>query len=319
MKAANRIYECRGHLANNYSFKILNKDGGEFRPPSSLFKFYALTDYNVEAVRSFSFWASDKWQLNYPFDCHQGLIDFNNLNESDKEIINQMFRDVSLSFEDKCYWLFVSIFKELGIVSLTQQDDNKPLNKLMWAHYTNNRGFCIEFAPDKLLNDQLLGVFPINYVNKIEAEKWDIKNDAKGFEPFLYLTNVKYDEWEYENEWRIIAFKKSSYMHLSWYNDNNKKESANRLFDYNSEAIKSITLGPLFFDFRKEINDEKSFFNIDNEYKRRLLDFIIANEIRTYWIANPEFRLRNKQILNFEQYPIKLGSPSPGKYTFDIP
>lgn len=310
MKAANRIYECHGNLSNNYNLKILDKDGTEFTPPSSLFKFYALTDYNVDAVRSFSFWASDKWQLNDPFDCHHGLIDYENANARTQKLILTQSQNRAESPKDIIEEYYLNFFQHFGIISLTQQENEKPHNKLMWAHYTSNRGFCIQFNTTLLLNEKLIGLFPINYVENLERVTWGNDVDAIGFEPFLYLTNVKYKDWCYENEWRLIAFKKDSEMPISI----NNKSNYSRLFKYDSRAIKSITLGPLFFDFKNEIDESKNFITLVSKEKRALLDFITEYDIPTFWIANPEFRIQDKPMMDFESFPIKLDNRGLGQF-----
>jgi hypothetical protein len=310
MKTANRIYECHGNLDDeNYKLKILDKDGSEFTPPSSLFKFYALTDYNVNAVRNFSFWASDKWQLNDPFDCHHHLIDYENANARTQKLILAQSQNLAVSPKEIIEEYYLNFFQHFGIVSLTQQEMGKPLNKLMWAHYTSNKGFCIEFDTTLLLKEKLIGLFPINYVEKLERVTWGNDSDVIGFEPFLYLTNVKYKDWCYENEWRIIAFEKDKEIPISI-----KCETKHgRLFKYDSRAIKSVTLGPLFFNLIKGNNH----FEAKSSEQELLLNFIIEYNIPTFWIANPEFTIYDRPIMDFESFPIKLDNLGLGRFRLD--
>lgn len=73
---------------------------------------------------------------------------------------------------------------------------------LMWSHYANNHeGFCIGYDMKELdLKVQEL-TMPVIYSNKL-AEKINVDNICNN--DFLYSLLSKCEEWEYEQEWRII-------------------------------------------------------------------------------------------------------------------
>lgn len=73
---------------------------------------------------------------------------------------------------------------------------------LMWSHYANNHeGFCIGYDM-KELDLKVQGLtMPVIYSNKLVKE---INVDNICNNDFLYSLLSKCEEWEYEQEWRII-------------------------------------------------------------------------------------------------------------------
>lgn len=298
LEAENRIYIQEGEIHKNGSFKILDKNNQAFPVPSSLFKYYALVDYNIEATINHYFYASDRWQLNDPFDCHMGLINFNNLKENERSMINESIPGTT--YNKKLNAFFGSHFKRFGIVSLSKN----ACDKLMWAHYTGNKGYNIEFDTQKLNIEESKGIFPINYVNKLTSIQW---NQGSSEEPFLYLTNIKFRDWIYENEWRIIAYKQDG-MTVSL-----EEKSPKRNINYAIDAIKSVILGPLFFDLKTELSDD---FLLVCPLKAKLLDFIIENNIAVKLVLNPEDRLHGEFSMDFKPSSINLQKIGENKYMF---
>ncbi|MEX2590517.1 MAG: DUF2971 domain-containing protein [Chitinophagales bacterium] len=147
----------------------------------------------------------------------------------------------------------------LGIFCLT----NSFANNLMWAHYTEERGFCVEFDTQKLLkdlkdkHDDGFTYFPINYQKKIK--QIDFQNNcflkAKDNKldlniPYMYLYSVKDKTWHYENEWRLMIEneKFGTPVHPI---DSNYTETINhqeRSIEIERDAINKIILGPYFFN-----------------------------------------------------------------------
>lgn len=54
---------------------------GVISPPSTFFKYYALTEYNVEALTNLYVYAAHPKQFNDPFDCNEKLITFDTWND----------------------------------------------------------------------------------------------------------------------------------------------------------------------------------------------------------------------------------------------
>ncbi|WIH83375.1 DUF2971 domain-containing protein [Brachyspira pilosicoli] len=136
-----------------------------------------------------------------------------------------------------------SIISRVKIASLS--GNNK--NILMWSHYADShKGICIEYDFSKITNDDpfknkiciLKKVVYKEYINFINSY-FNIKyspyyenadNRIEKSPPFLYLFYLKYIDWAYEDEYRIISFD---------YDD-----------DYIYIPIKSVYIG-------KEVEDDK--------------------------------------------------------------
>ena len=101
------------------------------------------------------------------------------------------------------------IKKRAQILSLSQINDNI----LMWSHYaSNHEGVCLCFKAE--LKDEELGFYfdseflPLHEVKYKEYFPKPInmlnpdKNEFKSFMDFL---TTKYDDWKYENEYRLIV------------------------------------------------------------------------------------------------------------------
>ena len=86
-----------------------------------------------------------------------------------------------------------------------------------------------------------------------------------------------------------------------------------RNFEYAINAIKSITLGPLFFDLKTEFID--GVLTVCS-LRAKLLDFIINNNIPVSWVVNPEYPINNKVTYDFKPSRIKLQKTGIYKYTF---
>lgn len=87
-----------------------------------------------------------------------------------------------------------------------------PNSMLMWSHYANNhKGMVLEYDFNELYSkeylDLLINLHPIFYTNKLlNLAEYD-KVKEKIFISTLAAIS-KSDEWEYENEWRIIIKQK---------------------------------------------------------------------------------------------------------------
>lgn len=107
------------------------------------------------------------------------------------------------------------------VTSLSERIDSI----LMWSHYSHNHtGFALEYDPMPFLlpNDNVLGLFPVVYSNKrydaneflmwiycmmfkIPAHNPDTMNSIK-------LLLYKAQDWDYEQEWRLINSKPGDYF-----------------------------------------------------------------------------------------------------------
>ena len=113
--------------------------------PATLFKYYALNCDNVDALKNTYLYSSDSGQLNDPYDCHPDLIKYSI--EDKENIKNRLSSECGTEFNEIQALILYNYlkFQNFGIISMTTQ----PVNTLMWAHYSQNRGFMLEFDYNK--------------------------------------------------------------------------------------------------------------------------------------------------------------------------
>lgn len=260
--------------------------------PNTFFKYYPLNDNAVDSLTHTYIYASHPYQLNDLFDCNEFLLDFD-YPESVRYMLNNISEYANLSDEELLCsdnkYLAQRGFKEfvyrkIGIFSMTSNPDNL----LMWAHYTNNCGFCIEYDISKF-GFRYYGPFPINYQKMLPSVQMSKINDAHL--AMLVQSNLKQSIWKYEDEWRLLVEELEG-ADLMVYGDSAYKQLGGheRKFSIPIDAIKKIRLGMSFFDFTErvpsleeiEITDE-CVFKLHNtgkaKLKQRLLDFVSVNNI----------------------------------------
>jgi len=259
--------------------------------PEILFKLYGLSEFAVDALLNGYIYGSHPSQLNDYFDCNAQMLEFDE--SSIRFLLSQgaATRDVEDLIQNESNraqkitrnTFNEILYKKLGIISLT----NDPGNILMWSYYTNHKGFQVEFDLSKL-SFKKHGPFPINYREELENVKIS-RNDVKV--GVLMQTNLKHKGWNHEKEWRILGEKEN--MRSPNFSEEENEGYEDRKFRYDSlAAIKSIQLGIRFFDDDKvDVPNNHSLIinvNPENEYKRKLLEFLAENEIVTGIPLAPE-------------------------------
>ncbi|MFK8037486.1 MAG: DUF2971 domain-containing protein [Crocinitomicaceae bacterium] len=186
---------------------ILHKKGvPDVDVPTSIFKYYALNEYNIDALRNSYFFLSNPKDFNDPFDCNYNLI-----LEQQKEFITGF---PSPSLNDVA---------NKGICCFS----TKGLDPLMWGHYTGSYyGFVVEYETNleivrtpKMIRQKLMKVI-YSKDPKSVSENSPFANQ--------YQLLIKLAHWQYENEWRLIVDKKDNSMNKIHFED---------------KSIKSISFG----------------------------------------------------------------------------
>jgi hypothetical protein len=198
-------------------------------------------------------------------------------------------KNLCKSYISKLYYSTTNLF---GVISLTERENNP----LMWPHYTQEKGFQIKFNTSKMEqsienkiteDEEYLGLYPINYTDQLEPI------DISGFQtmliPLYYATNIKSDQWKYENEWRFLVGKQNMGVPYSKSGLDPREDwfvnKANRYIYYDKNLIDEICLGFDFFngrEFKFKWLDDKSFRiktkpkeeNWLSEPQSRLLEYI---------------------------------------------
>ncbi len=294
---------------HNRTFEVIPPEALKLVIPKTLFKYYELNCNNVDALKNSYLYASEPSQLNDPFDCHINLIKYEiNENENIRKKWEPQFKDYTLPIELQYHIAskmnYYNKFRSIGIISMSA----KPDNTLMWAHYAKNNGFMLEFDVDKL--DTFWGPYPINYSENLEEV---LCSDDRDLAHFLRQTIVKSKEWDYENEWRFLAYK-NEHMYLPKLGS--KEDSLlDRKFKY-TNSLKSITLGSLFFDNMPQWNEQRAV-NLTG-LNLCVIQFAIQNNIDLYWIYNPLFYSAEKPSFKLTRTRIILKQIDENNYSFSL-
>lgn len=300
------------HIRINQENKTLEKLDilHDIAKPTYLCKYYSLSKFSVDAVINHYFYAAHPKELNDKHDCSAYLIDYSScdlstfvkkIQDAERTLFNKVEYTEEI-IENLFYsserWRLERHLAELnatclfclfGVISLTSEDDNV----LMWAHYAQNNGFLIKVDPTLMRNDNLHGVFPVNYSKNM----YKIKSDSSApILNVLYQCNIKSDIWSYENEWRYLYYNPKEQEYAS---------KNNRKMLYDKSALIEIALG---FNFFEPSNSIKRFAEYDilklrtkhknYKLKRKLLNFITESGVKTFLTCAKisEFRLVKNEI-----------------------
>lgn len=256
--------------------------------PETLFKYYALCANSVDALTKSYIYVSHPDELNDVFDSSEYLMKFDN--ENVNKIMDRIISKVDypnnniLTYSESHHEI---LHLTTGIFSLSEKCDSI----LLWAYYTNNKGFAIEFDIEKLKEstvNKTYGPFPINYIEKLEQISLNKYSMPCAF---LMQSNIKDRQWEHEHEWRLIVESENgeNFKHPTLKDEFSKE----RKVYYSSDSIKSIWLGKKFFqkDEFQSVDFELGviYFELRSniEHKSSILTFLSENNITTYcWCQN---------------------------------
>jgi len=292
--------------------------------PDYFVKYFSLNDYNADALLKSYLYFSHPLILNDPFDSCRQLVDLKEFSErqlvklytknlrysnpssqmSDDEIkqyIAYRFRNDKEELLDGFLTLFWNlIFKDWGIMSLS----SNPVNMLMWSYYNNHKGFSIRFKNNLFLKNEILGPFPINYTDSyLPISPQSIRIDL---EELLYVTNVKSNDWQHENEWRYLF--NCHDMSIPEYKDEQLDENKRKV-EYDLDKVDCIILGYKFFFGNitgtyhgkgKRLYQFKPSKDNYNQLKLDIINFIIDKRILVKEIEieeNNKFELKLVDII----------------------
>lgn len=232
--------------------------------PKQLFKYYGCEDYHYKSFMGSYLYTSHPYNFNDSIDGSSLLLNFKNITkerydklwdevkwEDEENNPNNYYVDRLKDFEHirQRYYIFKT--KRIGLVSLT----SSPLNILMWAHYSSEKGFAIEFDTKVLIDNietsnediEKFSLTPIQYVKKLDAIDISAKDLYQTDIPLSYITNIKRDVWKYENEWRLRIYKEAMKVPITDFFPTLKDiEGSERSMYYPTKAIKAIFLGKYF-------------------------------------------------------------------------
>lgn len=291
LKFGDLTYVCKNPFKLNNGINIESKED----KPENLYKYYSPNENNFNAVANNNLFCSHPFHFNDLTDSTPLSYDFKNLTYEDfenyydgllldKNLLLLIYEDDKLNlFRSHCNHYYSELNSMLGFISLTKNE----MNNLMWGHYSGDSGFKIKFNTEKLIrsinekNDQNCLFFPIKYIEN----KLHIDTSKYGtYFPLLVDISTKVNDWEYENEWRIVVDKSDMSVPESLVSlrDDYKGEN-NRFVSYDADSIEEIVLGFHFFNGKnfanqKIITTEEFRIDAKSQDVTNLLKFICNNK-----------------------------------------
>ena len=154
--------------------------------PKSIYKYYSISDHNINALVKQYFYASHPIEINDALDSTPLILyaskplEFKLYKKLYGDVLSEnelkSLYDKDCNEKNKCSGyvntMYNLSFNLVGIISTT----TKKNDPLMWPHYTQEKGFQIKFntkeleesIKSKLTEDEeYLGLFPINYTERI--------------------------------------------------------------------------------------------------------------------------------------------------------
>ncbi len=285
----------------NYDLEVIASPKKVQEIPNSLFKYYSINNYSLDALENSYIYAAHPAELNDIWDCNKNHLDVSDFVKNDisfQEFCSTYLYDKSIEeikLDDYSLikdFLYQLTYQTYGVLSTSKYGHNI----LMWSYYTGNSGFCIEFNTEKLKNTmkekyKVFGPFPINYTKDFEPIKLhniDIKLNL------IYNSTTKFQDWDHENEWRILlSYPKEDMMETPFMRKKDFPDLKDRKFYYqNSNCIERILIGRHFLDyFNNEISVENGVVIIGNkseencksfELKRKFVKFVSEHKIKTF-------------------------------------
>jgi Protein of unknown function (DUF2971) len=201
-----------------------------------LFKYSRVTPYLLDSLRQNYPWMSRPTDFNDPFDC-KVLIDYR---LSSSEIAHHIRADIVrpagrvYPLSGKGQYRFASRFavdardfdpndprsqnRMMNIAKLAERSEflddtlgvccftEDPLSILMWAHYAGNHsGVCLRFR-HRSSSDLSEYCLPVQYRRTLWEARSRPDDSIGQARALIRSVLLKSSVWEYEREWRLVAF-----------------------------------------------------------------------------------------------------------------
>lgn len=236
-----------------------------FSTPTSLYKFYSSSDFSIDAFTNHYLYATAPIEFNDILDSSWLLFDFQNITLNE---YNKFYREnesifpkrVQKDYADdkvndfrtiKLHW-YLYFSSKVGLISLSASASCP----LMWAHYTNETGFAIEFDRKKLMQNMIWNkdeiidfhLAPIQYLSKLQPLKFFTREFTTPTIPMTAITNIKHNAWRYEEEWRVSIRKPDLGFTtgVASYNIFNRQGRNDRKCHYSLDCVKAVYLSAYF-------------------------------------------------------------------------
>ena len=269
-------------LENDGIFSI--KLDPEVNFPDTLYKYYYLNKNSIDVIKNNTLHFSHSFNMN-------DLMDGSFLIWDIEEMVADYMKKNNALPEEKIKYLRILIqkfsneyLKYLGTFCACENYTND----LLWSHYTNERGFCIQLDTKKIkesLKNFTSYFFPINYgeLRQINLMNYCLKREENGQTfydaniPIFYSLTNKEEFWEYEKEWRIVVRNKdfreftNPQIMINEETKNIERENLKlRNISFSPDIFKRIILSTLFFNNTRFASSE--FSNMRVKYNFALTD-----------------------------------------------
>jgi len=281
------VYKDWAYILNNFNNHIVKHPKNH---PETVYKYYSNSYLNREAIINNYLFCSHPYHLNDPMDFSSLLWDFSGMTDSRYSEFFEFYNlPMAVLFNDDKADKFKYIktkFWEIhtersGIISLSDSD----LNTLMWAHYSSENGFSVEFKIEKLIHEirhynrnvKNYVFMPVQYVDNIEMIDFCSKDFKSPDIPYLYALNIKKNDWIYENEWRLVCYSDNLGIPFSLIKpEPDKQGKIERKIFYGKDTVNSIVLGQRFICGKntEEIVGNNTYLIKDTEEKPTHIEFI---------------------------------------------
>jgi len=133
-----------------------------------------------------------------------------NINPENVENINIIYDDMNIDmsimpdFLEKNSTIFYNEFLKQQIKFRISCFTESHKSILMWSHYSNqHQGFCIGYDTSKIEDEIIKKIYPVFYHETFFQliEEGDLNHK-------IFNSLIKFKEWSYEKEWRLISEEK---------------------------------------------------------------------------------------------------------------
>jgi hypothetical protein len=232
--------------------------------PFELYKYYALEDYNLDALEQGYLYFNNPQDFNDPFDCSYNLIKERQRTAQDWDTL---FAPNDVANKG------ITCFSENG------------MQPLMWGHYAKAYcGFVVKFSTN-LEFEPVAGVIKSKLLRVIySSNPQPINQDA----PIAnqYQLSVKLSGWSYEQEWRLIIDKSDL--------------SLDRLF-FKKHIVEEVYLGYQLFvgcNAKRLLDKRRRLENILKEvYPNVKQQIVTPHESKLELVRRPLFNIDSEERL----------------------
>lgn len=183
-------------IFENNDWVVIENGTPQISMPKYLYKYFSLNNFSIDSLENDYIYLSNPKDFNDPFDCNRNLIAQKQKELGDWEYVERL-NDIS----DKG----IACFSENG------------MEPLLWSHYANSyRGFCLKFKVESLINAQDDSV---KLKRVIYSQSPEVISQEHPFSSY-YQYLLKLNNWNYEQEWRLL-FQNPSNAENRFYFDKN--------------------------------------------------------------------------------------------------